>query len=101
MAEKQAYFYGTGRRKTSTARVRLLPGNGAVIVNGTPYEERFTRPEHRRQIIQPFMVTDSMGKYNAMIKAEGGGISGQSGAVAHGIARALGVADERFTPLLK
>jgi len=101
MAEKQAYIYGTGRRKTSTARVRLIPGNGAVIVNGTPYEERFGRPEHRRQILQPFIVTDSMGKYNAMIKVEGGGTTGQCGAVAHGIARALVVADERFKPLLK
>ncbi len=99
--EKQEYFYGTGRRKTAIARVKLLPGNGAIIINGTPYEELFTRLEHRRTIIQPLVVTDYAGKYNAVIKVAGGGISGQSGAISHGIARALVKADESLKPVLR
>lgn len=99
--EKQAYFYGTGRRKTAVARVKLLPGNGSIIINGTPYEELFTRLAHRRAIIQPLVVTDYAGKYNAVIKVAGGGISGQSGAISHGIARALVKADENLRPVLR
>jgi small subunit ribosomal protein S9 len=99
--DKQSYFYGTGRRKEAVARVKLMAGNGAIIVNGTPYEERFPSIEHQRVITQPFLVTESNGKYNAVIKVEGGGISGQSGAIAHGISRALLLADERYKPVLR
>ncbi len=98
---KQEYFYGTGRRKSAVAQVRLLPGNGTIIVNGIPYEELFPRLEHRRAIKQPLLVTDSIGKYNTMIKVTGGGISGQSGAISHGIARALLKADENLKPVLR
>ncbi len=99
--EKQAYFYGTGRRKTAVARVRLLPGDGAIIINGDPYEELFPRLEHRQTIIQPLLVTESLDKYNVIAKVNGGGISGQSGAISHGIARALVRVDERLRPLLR
>ena len=99
--EKQAYFYGTGRRKTAVARVRLLPGNGAIIINGVPYKELFPRLEHRRVILQPFMVTDSITKYNAVVKVAGGGISGQSGAISHGIARALVKSDESLKSTMR
>ena len=99
--EKQAYFYGTGRRKTAVAQVRLLPGNGAIIINGVPYEELFPRLEHRRTIMEPLLVTESVDKYNAVVKVAGGGISGQSGAISHGIARALVKADERLRPILR
>jgi len=99
--EKQTYFHGTGRRKTAIAQVRLLPGNGAIIVNGMPYEERFPRLEHRQTMMQPLLVTDSIGKYNAMVKVAGGGISGQSDAICHGIARALVKADENLKPVLR
>lgn len=99
--EKQSYFYGTGRRKTAIARVRLMAGNGAIIVNGTPYEEKFPAIEHQRLILQPLLATESMGKYNVVAKVEGGGVSGQSGAIAHGISRALVNADERFKPVLR
>jgi len=99
--EKQAYFYGTGRRKTAAARVRLIPGDGAIIINGIPYEELFPRLEHRRAIMQPLLVTENIGKYNVVAKVEGGGISGQSGAISHGIARALVKADEKLKPLLR
>ena len=99
--EKQAYFHGTGKRKAAVAQVRLFPGKGAIVVNGSPYEERFNRFEHRQAILQPFMVTESTGKYNVVIRVNGGGISGQSGAIAHGIARALLRADEGFRSALR
>ena len=99
--EEQKYYYGTGKRKTSVARVRLIPGEGAIIVNNMPYEERFTRPEHRQVIQQPLLVTESVGKYNVLVKVEGGGISGQAGAISHGIARALLKADEKLRPRLR
>ena len=98
---KQSYFYGTGRRKTAVAQVKLTAGNGAIIVNGMPYEERFPSLEHQRVIIQPFITTESTDNYNAVIKVEGGGVTGQSGAIAHGISRALVRADERFKPMLR
>ena len=100
MAE-QSYFFGTGRRKTAVAQVRLSPGSGAIIINGVPYEELFPRLEHRQVVIKPLLVTDSLGKYNAVVKVAGGGISGQSGAISHGIARALVRVDENLKPTLR
>ena len=99
--DKQRYFYGTGRRKTAIARVRLTPGNGAIVINGTPYEELFSRFEHRRAVLQPLLVTESTSKYNVVVKVAGGGITGQSGAISHGIARALIRANESFRPILR
>jgi small subunit ribosomal protein S9 len=99
--EEQKYYYGTGRRKSSVARVRLIPGEGAIIVNNVPYEERFPRLEHRQVIQQPLLVTENVGKYNVLVKVEGGGISGQAGAISHGIARALLEVDERLRPRLR
>jgi small subunit ribosomal protein S9 len=99
--EGQKYYYGTGKRKTAVARVRLVPGEGAIIVNNMPYEERFPRPEHRRVIQQPLLVTESVAKYNVLVKVEGGGISGQAGAISHGIARALLKVDEKLRPVLR
>ena len=98
---KQTYFHGTGRRKTAVAQVRLLPGNGAIIINGVPHEELFPRLEHRQAILQPLLVTDNVSKYNAVVKVAGGGISGQSGAISHGIARALVRANENLKPILR
>ena len=99
--EKQTYFHGTGRRKTAIAQVKLSPGNGAIVVNGVPYEELFPRHEHHRTILQPFLVTESNEKYSAVVKVTGGGITGQSGAISHGIARALVRADESVKPVLR
>ena len=99
--EKSAYFYGTGKRKAAVAQVRLLPGEGAIVVNGVPYEERFSRSEHRQKIVQPLLVTDNAGKYSVVVKVAGGGVSGQSGAISHGIARALVRADESLRPILR
>lgn len=98
---KQTYFHGTGRRKEATARIKLLPGDGAIIINGIPYEERHPRLEHRRIIIQPLLVTESTGKFNVIAKVSGGGVSGQSGAICHGIARALVQSDENLRPILR
>jgi small subunit ribosomal protein S9 len=90
----QQYYAGTGRRKTSVARVRLYPGTGAVVVNGKPLEEVFNRPSHQTLILKPLRLTENQDKFNAQVKVEGGGISGWAGAIAHGIARALLRVDE-------
>jgi small subunit ribosomal protein S9 len=99
--EKQAYFYGTGRRKTAVARVKMMPGTGAIIVNGIPYEDLFARIETRRRILQPLVVTDSVGKYNVVAKVEGGGVAAWGGAVSHGIARALVQVDDKSKTVLR
>jgi small subunit ribosomal protein S9 len=99
--EKQAYFSGTGRRKTAVAQVRIMPGNGAIIINGVPYEDWIRRIELRRKILQPLVATESMGKYNVICKVEGGGISAQGGAISHGIARALVEVDEKAKEALR
>lgn len=99
--DKQSYFHGTGRRKTATAQVKLMVGNGTIIIDGKPLEERFPSLEHQRVIVQPFMATESNGKYNAVVKVAGGGVTGQSDAIAHGISRALVRADERYKPILR
>jgi small subunit ribosomal protein S9 len=99
--DKQAYFYGTGRRKTAVARVRVMPGNGAIIINGIPYEDLYAQADLRRRVLQPLVVTDSVGKYNVVVKVEGGGISAQSGAISHGISRALVVIDEKSKDTLR
>lgn len=97
----QQYHSGTGRRKSTVARVRLYPGAGTVIINGKPLEEVFVRPAHRIQVLRPLQVTESEGRFNAQVKVEGGGISGWAGAIAHGIARALVEADENLKKPLR
>jgi small subunit ribosomal protein S9 len=99
--EKQTYIHGTGRRKTSVAQVRLMPGEGAIIVNGAPYEQVYPRIDHRQTIIKPFVVAGVVGQYNATVKVDGGGITGQAGAIAHGIARALVGTSESFKSALR
>jgi small subunit ribosomal protein S9 len=99
---EQVYFYGTGRRKEAIARVKLMPGGGgAIIVNGVSYDEVFPRIEQRQTVARPLVVTNNMDKFNAVVKVTGGGVTGQSGAVCHGIARALLKADESFRPTLR
>lgn len=83
------YFQGTGRRKTSIARVRLVPGDGNVIVNGKPLEDYFGKGNTSEVALLPFQVTNSLRRFNAMVKVEGGGYNGQIGAISHGVARAL------------
>ena len=97
----QQYFYGTGRRKSAVARVRLYPGTGVVIINGKPMEELFVRPLHRLTILRPLTVTEAQERFNAQVKVAGGGITGWAGAIAHGIARALVVSDENLKAVLR
>ena len=85
----QAFNSGTGRRKTAVARVRLLPGEGEIVINGRSLAEHFGAAIDEAEVRLPFRVTSTDGRYNAMIKVEGGGVTGQAGAVRHGIARAL------------
>ncbi len=99
--EKQTYFSGTGRRKSATAQVRLLPGDGAIIINGKPYEELFPALVHQQTILKPLVTVESVGMYNVIVKVTGGGVSGQSGAIAHGISRALVKANENLKPILR
>lgn len=96
-----AYYTGTGRRKTAVAQVRLMLGSGIVRVNGALYENVFGRDEHRRLIMEPFLASGTVGKYDVEARVSGGGISGQAGALRHGIARALTLMDEKTRPLLK
>ncbi len=95
------YFYGTGRRKKSVARVRLYPGTGAVTINGKDIDQYFGLETLKLIINQPFGVTENVGKYDVVANVVGGGISGQAGAIRHGIARALLVADETTRGALK
>ena len=95
------YFYGTGRRKKSVARVRLYPGTGAVTVNGRDISDYFGLDTMKLIVNQPFGITDTVGKFDVVVNVNGGGFSGQAGAIRHGVARALLSVDENYKPLLK
>ncbi|MPZ23326.1 MAG: 30S ribosomal protein S9 [Dehalococcoidia bacterium] len=91
---QQQYFYGTGRRKSAIARVRLYPGTGTIVINGKPAEDLFTRELYRARMEKPLIVTNSQGRFNVQAKVSGGGPTGWADAVSHGIARALAASDE-------
>ena len=96
MATKKAnkvYFYGTGRRKDAVACVRLVPGSGKITINGKGIDEYFGLDTLKLIVRQPLAATETDGKFDVIAKAVGGGISGQAGAIRHGIARALVEAD--------
>lgn len=93
--------YGTGRRKTSTARVFLLKGTGNIVVNGKPLDEYFGRETSRMVVRQPLELLDSAETYDIYATVKGGGINGQAGAIRHGITRALIESDETLKPALK
>jgi small subunit ribosomal protein S9 len=94
-------FYGTGRRKTSVARVWLRPGSGRIIVNRRAFEDYFPRETLRMIIAQPLQVTNTLGQFDVLSTVGGGGPSGQAGAVRHGLARALVQFDENLRQVLK
>ena len=100
-ATEPTYFYGTGRRKTSVARVRLTLGEGVLLINKHSPSEYFGRRDLETVVTQPLRVTDSFNRFEASIHVEGGGVAGQAGAVCHGIARALVAADPELRPILK
>ena len=94
-------FYGTGRRKSSVARVRILPGKGEIVINGKNLDEYATTDVTKIIIKQPLVVTNNEGKFDMIVKVIGGGLSGQAGAIRHGLARALVKANEENKPALK
>ena len=96
-----AFNTGTGRRKTAVARVRLMPGEGEIMINGRTFVEHFGAAIDEAEVRMPFRITNTEGRYNAMIKVEGGGVNGQAGAVRHGIARALLDIDEGLRVVLR
>jgi small subunit ribosomal protein S9 len=98
---EESYIWGTGKRKCSIAQVRLFPGTGEITVNDRPYAEVFTRIAHRHMIEQPLLATNTMGKFRIAVKVNGGGLSGQAGAIRHGIARSLAKENELFKPMLR
>ena len=91
----------TGRRKCAVARVRMVPGTGKVTVNGKNWEEYFTTEALRGFIAQPFVVSSTVDKFDLNVRLDGGGMSGQAGALRHGIARALVAYDEAYRAVLK
>ncbi|CAH1853997.1 MULTISPECIES: 30S ribosomal protein S9 [Convivina] len=94
-------YAGTGRRKNSVARVRLVPGTGAITMNGKSIEDYIPFPNLREVVLQPFNATETLGNYDVFVNVNGGGFSGQAGATRHGIARALLVVDPDFRSALK
>ena len=95
------YFYGTGRRKKSVARVRIVPGTGVITINGKDIDTYFGLETLKLIVNQPFGATGNEGKWDIIALVNGGGISGQAGAIRHGLARALVAADEANKPALK
>ena len=99
MSEVQ--YMGTGRRKKSVARVRLMPGNGKIVINGKEMDEYFGLETLKLIVKQPLVATENESNFDVISKVEGGGFSGQAGAIRHGIARALLQADDDYRPVLK
>ena len=100
-AAAQKFFYATGRRKTSAARVFLRPGNGKISINGKTIDGYLSRPTSRMEITRPFGIVDQPNKFDVFVTVAGGGESGQAGAIRHGISRALVAFDEANRGLLK
>ncbi|MHB1611749.1 MAG: 30S ribosomal protein S9 [Sulfobacillus sp.] len=96
-----AQFWGTGRRKNAVARVRLVPGSGKLVINGRAFEDYFPVNTMRTIIESPLKTAAVEGRFDVLVRVEGGGLSGQAGAVRHGIARALLSVDPNFRPSLK
>jgi small subunit ribosomal protein S9 len=94
-------IWGTGRRKTSVARVKITPGEGKITVNRRPVEGYFTEPVDRNRVTAPLSITNSLGRFNVQINVRGGGHTGQAGAILLGISRALVKADPQFEPTLR
>lgn len=101
MYNDKPFLYGTGRRKNSVARVRLYPGTGAITINGRDIDDYFGLETLKLIVRQPFVVTNTLGRFDIVATVTGGGVSGQAGAIRHGLARALLQSGEDFRPLLK
>ena len=94
-------MYGTGRRKSSVARVRLVPGTGKIVINDREIDDYFGLETLKVVVRQPLVATDTLGKYDVIANVAGGGFTGQAGAIRHGIARALLTIEEEYRPVLK
>ena len=99
--KKSVQFYGTGRRKSSVARVRVFPGKGVITINGRDIDDYFGLETLKLIVRQPLVVTGTEGKFDLNVKVVGGGVTGQAGAIRHGLSRALLEADEEYRALLK
>ncbi|WP_126424822.1 30S ribosomal protein S9 [Brevibacillus marinus] len=97
----QVQYYGTGRRKHSIARVRLVPGGGRIIINKRDMDDYFGLETLKLIVKQPLVLTDTLGRYDVLVNVSGGGVSGQAGAIRHGVARALLQADPDLRGPLK
>lgn len=95
-------YYGTGKRKTSVARVYLRPGNGKMVINKKSLEDYFGDEAHRFLVMQPFEVTETLNKFNMVVTVHGGGSNGQASAIRHGVSRALSlIPEDELRPVLK
>ena len=101
MYESNPYFYGTGRRKSSVARVRVYPGTGKVTINDRDIDDYFGLETLKTIVRQPLVLTETAEKFDIVCRVSGGGVSGQAGAIRHGVARALLQFDENLRPALK
>ena len=101
MYESKPYFYGTGRRKHSVSRVRLYPGSGSITINGRDIDDYFGLETLKLLVRQPLTLTDTLGKFDVVCTVTGGGVSGQAGAIRHGVARALLAANADLRATLK
>ncbi|NLD25839.1 MAG: 30S ribosomal protein S9 [Acholeplasmataceae bacterium] len=97
----QVQYYGTGRRKSSVARVRLVPGNGKIVINDRNFVDYIPSAAVRLDVLQPLNITNTATSYDVLVNVNGGGISGQAGAIRHGISRALLEVNPDFRPVLK
>lgn len=101
MYNEKPYFYGTGRRKSSVARVRVYPGTGTITINDRDIDDYFGLETLKLIVRQPLELTKTLGKYDIVCRVAGGGVSGQAGAVRHGLSRALLQAGDDLRPILK
>ena len=101
MYESRPYFYGTGRRKSSVARVRVYAGTGKITINGRDIDDYFGLETLKLIVNQPLELTDTVGKFDIVCTVAGGGVTGQAGAIRHGLSRALLQYEEELRPVLK
>ena len=99
--EKENAYYATGKRKTSIARTWLTPGNGEITVNGRHVDDYFKVESAKASLLQPLILTNTIGSFDVKIRVSGGGVSGQAGAIRHGITKALILSDSDLRPTLK
>ena len=101
MYDSKPYYYGTGRRKHSVARVRMYPGTGKITINGRDIDEYFGLETLKLIVCQPMEITNTLGRFDIVCTVAGGGVSGQAGAIRHGVARALLQNGDEMRPILR